>query len=369
MVEGDDLLGDGVNIAARLEQICEPGSVMISGTAYDHLQGKLDLPLEFAGEHRLKNIERPIRTYRIRLSDVRAAPLPGRLRSWPALFAVAAVLLLGLGTGLWFWWGADKPATSLRPAIAVLPFTTTVADEATNRLANGLTDDIITDLARQNSYDVIARASTEAYRGRPTDVRQVGRDLAVGFVLEGSIQREGDQLRATARLSDTATGAQVWSNRWDRPATDLFAIQTDITEQVVSQFEILTGPVKSQVLAAAKRKHPNSLTAYELTLLAVEKTLSPTREGNAESMEILKQALAVDPGYAKAWVNLAWAHASASSFGADADDIARGGPERCTACGPVGRQRCRGAFRARPCPCGEGRVRPGQGSVRDRPAA
>ena len=232
-----------------------------------------------------------------------------------------------------------------------------------------MTDDIITDLARQNSYDVIARASTEAYRGRPTDVRQVGRDLAVGFVLEGSIQREGDQLRATARLSDTATGAQVWSNRWDRPATDLFAIQTDITEQVVSQFEILTGPVKSQVLAAAKRKHPNSLTAYELTLLAVEKTLSPTREGNAESMEILKQALAVDPGYAKAWVNLAWAHASASSFGADADDIARGGPERCTACGPVGRQRCRGAFRARPCPCGEGRVRPGQGIVRDRPAA
>ena len=120
-------------------------------------------------------------------------------------------------------------------------------------------------------------------------------------------------------MSDTATGAQVWSNRWDRPATDLFAIQTDITEQVISQFEILTGPVKSQVLAAAKRKHPNSLTAYELTLLAVEKPLSPTREGNAEAMEILKQALAVDPGYAKAWVNLAWAHASASSFGADAE--------------------------------------------------
>ena len=197
---------------------------------------------------------------------------------------------------------------SQRPAIAVLPFTTTAADEATNRLANGLTDDIITDLARQNSYDVIARASTEAYRGRPTDVRQIGRDLAVRFVLDGSIQREGDQLRATARLSDTATGAQVWSNRWDRPATDLFAIQTDITEQVISQFEILTGPVKSQVLAAAKRKHPNSLTAYELTLLAVEKTLSPTREGNAEAMEILKKALEADPGYAKAWVNLAWAH-------------------------------------------------------------
>jgi TolB-like protein len=121
------------------------------------------------------------------------------------------LLLLGLGTGIWLWLGAENPARGQRPAIAVLTFVTFAADEATTRLANGLTEDIISDLARQTGIDVIARASTEVYKGRSTDVRQIGRDLNVRFVLEGSIQRDGDQIRATARLSDTTTGAQIGS--------------------------------------------------------------------------------------------------------------------------------------------------------------
>jgi class 3 adenylate cyclase/TolB-like protein/Tfp pilus assembly protein PilF len=321
VVEGDDLLGDGVNIAARLEQICEPGGVMISGTAYDHLQGKLGLPMEFAGEQRLKNIDRPIRTYRIDPGGLPPAAKSSRLRRglfWPLALAALLILGLGLGTGIWLWRGAGTPASDQRPAIAVLPFVTFAADKATTRLANGVTEDIISDLARQTGIDVIARASTEVYKDRSTDVRQIGRDLAVRFVLEGSIQRDGDQIRATARLSDTTTGAQIWSNRWNRPAGDVFAVQTEIAEQVIGQFEMLTGPVKSLDLTAAKRKRPESLTAYELTLLGVEKQLSPTREGMAESIQILNKAIEVDPNYARAWVELAWAHDSAKTFGADA---------------------------------------------------
>jgi class 3 adenylate cyclase/TolB-like protein len=319
VVEGDDLLGDGVNIAARLEQICPPGGVMVSGTAYDHLQGKLDVPLRFAGEQRVKNIDRPIRAYRIDPGGLPpAVPSFRNFRYLLRPLAVVTLLIVAVGFGVWHWPGAVDPEPQQRPAIAVLPFATYAADESTNRLANGLTEDIIADLARQASYDVIARASTEVYKSRPTDVRQIGRDLDVRFVLEGSIQREGDLVRATARLSDTDTGSQLWTNRWDRPVGDIFAIQTEITEQVISQFEMLTGPLKRGYLVAAQRKPPGSLTAYELTLLGVEKHMSPTRESVAESIRILNKAIEVDPHYARAWVNLAWAHIMEAEYGADA---------------------------------------------------
>jgi TolB-like protein/Tfp pilus assembly protein PilF len=237
--------------------------------------------------------------------------------------ALAVLLMFALAAGVWLWLRPNGPTVSQRPSIAVLPFATFAADEATNRFADGLTEDIIADLSRQTGFDVIARASTEVYKGRPTDVRQIGRDLDVRFVLEGSIQRERDQFRATARLSDTTTGAHVWSNRWERPAADVFAVQTEIAEQVIGQFEMLTGPVKAPDVTAAKRKRPESLTAYELTLLGVEKTLSPTRESIAESITILKRAIEVDPNYARAWVNLAWAYSSTSGYGADREEASR----------------------------------------------
>src|SRR4029450_8944044 len=141
----------------------------------------------------------------------------------------------------------------------------------TDRLANGITEDLITDLSHIPKIDVIARNSTEVYKGKPADVRNIGRELNVRYVFEGSVQHEGDQIRVTAQLVDAATGIHVWSKRWDRPAQDVFAVQTEIAEQIVAQMETTYGPLFTPELAAARRKRPENLNAYELNLLGVEK--------------------------------------------------------------------------------------------------
>ena len=227
VVEGDDLLGDGVNVAARLEQLCEPGGVLVSGTAFDHLQGRLGMPLEFTGEQQVKNIARPVRAYRVRLDGEpagrSAAWAPSRRTQRLLLTAASALFAAVFLGGVWKFWPVEPPPA--KPAIAVLPFDNYGGDEATGRLADGITEDIITDLARFRELDVIARNSTEVYKDKPVDVRQVGTELGVGYVLEGSIQRTGDRVRVNAQLVETRSGAHVWANRWDRPAGDLFAAQ------------------------------------------------------------------------------------------------------------------------------------------------
>ncbi|TIL39179.1 adenylate/guanylate cyclase domain-containing protein [Mesorhizobium sp.] len=324
LVDGD-FYGDGVNVAARLEQLAEPGGVMVSGTAFDHLQGKLDCPLDFIGEQQVKNIARPVRAYRLRLDGKRARwTLRKAMPRWaiPVAVALAALAILA---GTWQFWPVEM--ASAKPSIAVLPLNNYGGDEATGRLADGLTEDIITDLSRMSEFDVIARNSTDVYKGKSADVREIGRDLKVRYVLEGSIQRQAGRIRVTAQLIDSETGAHVWSESWDRPVQDLFAVQTEIADHIISQFEMTTGPIKSVDLGAARRKRPKSLTAYELTLLGVEKHLSPTRESIAESMEILNKAVAADPGYAPAWINLAWAHSMAANYGADWEDSNRAAME------------------------------------------
>ena len=188
LVDGD-VYGDGVNVAARLEQLAEPGGVMVSGTAYDHLQGKLHWPLDFVGEQQVKNITRPVRAYRLRLDGRRVRwTLRKAIPRWKRAAAAAAVIALALAGG-GTWWFLQPAPLSANPSVAVLPFNNYGGDEATGRLADGLTEDIITDLSRMSEIDVIARNSTEAYKGKPADVRQIGRELNVRYVLEGSIQR------------------------------------------------------------------------------------------------------------------------------------------------------------------------------------
>ena len=308
VVDGDDVLGDAVNIAARLEQKCEPGGVLISGTAYDHMQGKLGLPLDFAGEQHVKNMDRPVRSYTVRL-DASAEPpslrreLPRWLIPAAAALVVAAVVA---GAGAYHFWPRPVPVVATtKPSIAVLPFVNLGGDAASGRLADGLTDDIITDLTRYRDFDIIARNSLEAYRSRPTNVRKIGDELSVRYLLEGSIQRAGGRIRVTAQLIDVASGTNIWSDRWDRPAEDIFAVQTEVAEHTASAVagsDLLLADMRAE----ARRKLPEDLQAYDLTVLAYNSFLKGTEADTLEGIEYADRAIARDPNFARAYVQKAW---------------------------------------------------------------
>lgn len=313
----DDLYGDGVNVAARLEHLAEPGGVVVSGTAYDHLQGKLDWPLDFAGEQQVKNISRPVRMYRLRLDGKRARrPLRAMMPRWTRM-AAAAIVALALAGGGAAWWFLQPEPQSGKPSVAVLPFDNFGGDEASGRLADGLTEDIITDLARFPEFEVVARNSTEVYKGKPVDARQVATALHVGFVLEGSIQRQSGRVRITAQLIDAKTGHHLWSENWDRPAEDVFAVQTEIAEQVANRLGGGVGLIQEAGRAAAKRKRPENLNAYDYYLLGSEKIEKLTKADDEEAITFLNRAVALDPGLARAWVELYHAHDLMGVFGAD----------------------------------------------------
>ncbi|ANY81263.1 adenylate cyclase [Microvirga ossetica] len=273
VVEGDDLLGDGVNIAARLEQLCAPGGVMISGTAYDHLQGKLDCGFEFVGEQRLKNIARLVRVYRM-VSDptarAHAQPLPEK------------------------------------PSIAVLPFANIGQEPEQESFADGLTEDLITDLSRRAGLFVIARHSAFAYKGCPVDGRQVARDLGVRYLLEGSTRRAAGRVRINVQLVDALNGEHLWAERFDRGLEDIFKVQDEVTGRIV---EALVG----RLVPAPARNRPASLDAYDLCVRG-RALIGKTPEVAREASLLLQRAIALDPDYAEAhrWLafNLwtGWAH-------------------------------------------------------------
>jgi TolB-like protein/class 3 adenylate cyclase len=268
ILEEGDIYGDGVNVAARLEALAEPGGICVAQSVYNQVKGKLDVAFEPTGEHRVKNIAEPVETLRVALD--RAAPRPAAARSgvagrrapWRLVAVLATVAALVAVGGAWHFWPAPPPADG-RPGIAVLPFNNFGGDESTGRLADGITEDIITDLARFRDLDVIARNSTEVYKGKPVDIRQVGKDLNVDYVLEGSIQRQDDSIRATAQLIDADTGAHVWSERWDRRAEDIFAVQTEVAEKVAASLggDLTMGQIARAEIHRAKRLRPSDLTA------------------------------------------------------------------------------------------------------------
>ena len=325
-----DLMGDGVNIAARLEGIANPGAICLSEDAYRQVSGRLDMAVADLGPTQLKNIERPIRVYSLQVGVPAQAKSPAEAKPFEQppesrsrslmvrgriLWAAAAALVLALAFSGWFFW-PRHPGIVGRPSLAVLPFANIAGDEATGRLVDGLTEDIITDLSRYRTMDVIAHNSTERYKGKAVDVRQVGKELNVRYVLEGSVQREGDQIRVTAQLIDAGSNAHLWSERWDRPSKEFFAVQTDIADQLGNRLGG-AGVIDKAEREAARRLRPENLTAYELYLAGRSEALRGTPNGNSNAIEFFQQAVAADPGLARAWADLAGTSMFSTMLGAD----------------------------------------------------
>jgi TolB-like protein/lipoprotein NlpI len=219
--------------------------------------------------------------------------------------AVLLVLVLLAGFSAWKWWTPSAPLSE-KASIAVLPFESIGNDPKWDRFADGITEDIVTDLSHSKDLFVVARNSTEVYKDKPADVRSVGRDLGVHYVLEGSIQPLGDQIRVTAQLIDTRTGGHVWSDRYDRPATDLFKVQSDVTEKIAATLTGYEGAVAEAERSLIRRKPPSDLTAYESYLLGMEAKHKVTKEGLDEGERLFRKALEIDPELARAYVGLAY---------------------------------------------------------------
>jgi TolB-like protein/DNA-binding winged helix-turn-helix (wHTH) protein/tetratricopeptide (TPR) repeat protein len=252
---------------------------------------------------------------------------------WPRGRALAAGLATALVIGVaGAWWLARPEAPGGVPLVAVLPFEAVSDDESARLLARGLTEDVITDLGRIPEFAVLASGAIAGYRGGDADPRKVGAELGAAFVVEGSIARDADRARVTAQLIDARTGGSLWSDRWDRPAADLFAVQTEIAETIANRLGGGAGLVQEAGRIAARRKPPGDLGAYELYLLGTEKLEQVTRADIDEAVRLLGRAVAIDPGFARAWIELSHSHGLlAWNFGVE--------PERNMAAGRAAAER------------------------------
>jgi TolB-like protein/class 3 adenylate cyclase len=309
IVEGEDIHGDGVNIADRIQALAEPGGVMISGTAYDHMKAKVPVGYADLGPQQVKNIAEPVRIYRVLLDTndagkTIAAPAPPRsIRSWrrPAIAATLVVFVGTAGAAAWLrpWESGFQPALPLpdKASVAVLPFTNMSSDPEQGYYADGIADDLITDLSRISGLFVIARNSSFAYKGRNVDVRQVAEELGVRYVLEGSVRRAGKEIRINAQLIDAATGAHKWAERYVGSESDVFVLQDKVVDAVVDALSLrLTG---EEQLAISR--HDTSVpAAYDAFLRGWEHYRRNTLAEFAKAIHFLEEALRLDPGYLRA---------------------------------------------------------------------
>ena len=280
IIEGDDILGDGVNIAARIEGIAEPGGISISEDAWRQVQGKVAANFVDAGEQSLKNIARPVRVYRLDLAQKAAT-------------------------------GPQGPSPSLgppdKPSIAVLAFNNMSGDPEQEYFSDGISEDIITDLSKLSELHVIARNSSFTYKGKSVDVKQVGRELSVRYVLEGSVRKAGNRIRVTGQLIDAESGAHIWAERFDRDLTDIFAVQDELTQEIIAALKIKLSKAERALIAGSGTKNVN---AHDFFLRGRELLLANKRDRETfdRSTAYFRRAIELDPNYAGPYAGLGMAY-------------------------------------------------------------
>ncbi len=281
IIENDDIYGDGVNIAARLEPLAEPGGVCVSSIVNESVGNRINVRFQDGGDISVKNIDRPIRVWKWH---------PGQIAVNPQ------------GSS-----GGHPTRNFDTQSIAVLPFTNMSGDAEQEYFSDGISEDIITDLSKIAGLTVIARNSSFTYKGRSVDVRAVGRELSVGSVLEGSIRRAGSRVRITAQLVDAATGAHLWAERYDRDLTDIFEVQDDVTRRIVDALKVTLSPAENERLTPAGT---SSMDAYDYVLRGRELLLGKTknREVFEQSIKLFMKALELDPNYSRVYAALSMAY-------------------------------------------------------------
>jgi adenylate cyclase len=274
---GDDIYGDGVNVAARLEGLAKPGGICVAHNVVDHVKAKVDFAFEDKGERQVKNIAKPIRVFEVVFDE----PPGGRVSR-----------------------NIENPPLPDAPSIAVLPFANMSGDPEQDFLADGIAEEIITALARLRWLFVIARHSTFVYKGRAVDVRQVARELGVRYVLEGSVKTAGSRLRIIGQLIDAETGKHIWAEKYDSELRDIFAVQDDITERVVAAVEPY---LYAEEGIRASNKPPENIDAWGLVVRALSLLNKLERKRNEEAQTLLHRAIEIEPTYARAHALLSWA--------------------------------------------------------------
>jgi adenylate cyclase len=289
IIEGSDIYGDGVNVAARIQEVAEPGGVALSAVAHDQVLGKVGADFENAGEHEMKNIAKPVRIYRWTDGATDPQPVtPGAEDALPL---------------------PDKPS------IAVLPFDNMSGDPEQEYFSDGITENIITDLSRFRDLIVIARNSTFAFKGMGANIQDVSRELGARYILEGSVQRSTDRVRITAQLIDGHTGGHLWAERYDRQLEDIFAVQDDVTEMIVGTLASgYGGRLRKAWQRRTERKATENFQAFDCFMRAMD-TVNFTKDDTRRAGELFEEAIRLDPNYAKAYAKLAWVHIIDAAYG------------------------------------------------------